>query len=90
MSKSAFFALFAVAIVLASPFDTSNRRTCGTTPSAEKVAAAEAHFKAAKVKATFSAEAASIPIQFHVISRDTTAASGNVPYVVISSYSFIF
>lgn len=60
-------------------------RACATHPSDEKVLAYEAHFTAHKVeKAAFkgeAAQAATVPVYFHVISKDSTAAGGNVPWV---------
>lgn len=55
---------------------------CGTEISDEEVAKAEAHFQANKVPPPeVSVEAATIQVYFHVVSKDTTLAGGNVPYV---------
>ncbi len=55
---------------------------CGTEISDEEIIRAEAHFQANKVPPPdVSVEAATIQLYFHVISRDTTLAGGNVPYV---------
>lgn len=83
MFKSAFFVILAATSALATPFNaTAGRRVCGTVTTPEKIAAAEARFQANKVDGEFSIQAATIPVQFHVISEDTTVAGGNVPYVV--------
>jgi hypothetical protein len=62
-------------------------RRCGSELSAERAAAAEAHFRQNKVVAStvsFASEddrktASEISVFFHVISKDTTKAGGNVP-----------
>lgn len=60
-------------------------RACATHPTDEQVLAYEAHFAAHKVEKsvphTDAAAAATVSVYFHVISEDSTAAGGNVPYV---------
>lgn len=74
--------LLGASLVLGSPFDsTTPRRACGTYISDAQLVAAEAHFIQHKV--TVSDFAALTPtkinVYFHVISKDSTAAGGNVP-----------
>jgi hypothetical protein len=56
-------------------------RACGTYISEEKLIAAEKHFQANKVVVNEALRpfVATIPIHFHVISKDNTTAGGNVP-----------
>ncbi|QRV79296.1 extracellular metalloprotease [Ceratobasidium sp. AG-Ba] len=56
-------------------------RTCGSTPSAEFVAAAESHFAANKVspKTQVGTFAATINVYWHVIYSATTVAGGYIP-----------
>ncbi|KAF9008780.1 metalloprotease [Cyathus striatus] len=82
MSKSLLFSvLLFTSAVLASPFNvTASRRVCGTVISDENVAIAEKHFQANKVvPGDFSIEATAINVYFHVISKDSTLAGGNIP-----------
>ncbi len=62
-----------------------NDRSCGTTISDEKLAVNEAHFLANYVprpaSLTNAAAAATVSVYFHVISKDSTAAGGNIPLV---------
>ncbi|KAF9057437.1 metalloprotease [Panaeolus papilionaceus] len=70
--------VFGISTVLAN---TVARRTCGTVISDEKLAKAEAHFQANKVvsNGTFSTQAATINVYFHVIQADSTLSGGNIP-----------
>ncbi|KAG9080730.1 hypothetical protein FS749_007921 [Ceratobasidium sp. UAMH 11750] len=72
---------FGLSTVLAAPYSNHTlSRTCGSTPNAAFVAAAEAHFAANKVSAKAgSILAASIPVYWHVIQAGTTLAQGNIP-----------
>ncbi|KAF9452168.1 metalloprotease [Macrolepiota fuliginosa MF-IS2] len=80
MFKSALFVVLAITSALATPLNTTaTRRVCGTVISDEKLAAAEAHFNANRVESSFSIQAATIPIQFHVIAEDTTLSGGYIP-----------
>ncbi|KAH8102102.1 metalloprotease [Cristinia sonorae] len=84
MFGSAFFALaLGVSAVLGSPSALNiTARVCGTSISDAKLQAAEAHFQANAVgKEAFAhlAAAATVPVYFHVISKDSTLAGGNVP-----------
>ncbi|KAH8077879.1 metalloprotease [Cristinia sonorae] len=87
MFGSAFLALaLGVSSALGSPYVNGTvARGCGSHISDEKILAAEAHFQANAVGpeafAAFDAEEAApvIPVYFHVISKDTTVAGGNVP-----------
>ncbi|TFK43249.1 Metalloprotease [Crucibulum laeve] len=84
MFSSAFFSLLiGASAVLASPFNTTARRVCGTAITDEELITAEKHFQANKIEPNqFSTEAtaaASINVHFHVISKDSTLAGGNVP-----------
>lgn len=58
-------------------------RACASHPSDEKVVAYEAHFAAHKIEkdaASLTPLASStIPVYFHVVSKDSTTAGGNVP-----------
>ena len=58
-------------------------RRCGTTITDEKLAANEAHFKANYVtKPAALIHTAAVPtvsVYFHVVSKDSTTAGGNVP-----------
>jgi hypothetical protein len=56
-------------------------RACGTYISEEKLIAAEKHFQANKVEVDETSRpfVVTIPIHFHVISKDSTAAGGNIP-----------
>ncbi|KAF9534958.1 metalloprotease [Crepidotus variabilis] len=82
MFHSTFFVLFvAISAVIGTPL-TSNieRRVCGTTPSDSEVAAKEAHFQAHQVPARMlSAEAATIPIYWHVVYGSTNLTDGYIP-----------
>ena len=57
-------------------------RKCGTSISEERLLAAEKHFSDNAVSKEFftdAAAAATVPVYFHVISKDSTVAGGNVP-----------
>ncbi|THH21441.1 hypothetical protein EUX98_g8384 [Antrodiella citrinella] len=86
MFGSAFIALFlGVSSVLGSPLVSNvTIRGCGTSISDEKLIAAEEHFNANYIgKEAFAhvdaVAAATIPVYFHVISKDKTLAGGNIP-----------
>lgn len=90
MRFSALLAFIGASVVIASPVTISGAanstvtpRRCGTTISPEKLIAAEKHFEANKPAQALveSAAAATIPVYMHVISEDTTAAGGNLPFV---------
>ncbi|QRW08175.1 extracellular metalloprotease [Ceratobasidium sp. AG-Ba] len=85
----AAFSVFALSVgsALAIPFQNMTiGRTCGSTPSAEFVAAAEAHFAANKVspKAQPGTFAATIPVYWHVIYSSTALSGGYIPDSQIS------
>ncbi|CAE6449758.1 unnamed protein product [Rhizoctonia solani] len=72
---------FGVSSALAAPF-TNRTAICASTPSAEEVAAAEAHFVSQKISAKLGPNAkfaASIPVYWHVIQSGTSLSQGNVP-----------
>ncbi|KAF8897231.1 hypothetical protein BD779DRAFT_1607930 [Infundibulicybe gibba] len=72
--------LVGASAVFGTPLNTTIPRACGTFISDEQLIAAEAHFHANKVEPSSDfAAAATISIVFHVISKDTTVAGGNVP-----------
>ncbi|GAB1527182.1 hypothetical protein RhiTH_010357 [Rhizoctonia solani] len=82
MIFTAFVTLaFGVSSALAVPF--GNRTLfCASTPSAEEVAAAEAHFASHKVSAKLGANAkfaATIPVYWHVLQSGTSLSQGNIP-----------
>lgn len=82
MFKSLLFALLGAAVVIANPVNTTIvPRQCGTVISDAQLIAAEKHFQANKVEKVNSsvAAAATIPVYFHVISKDSTLAGGNIP-----------
>ncbi|CAE6420385.1 unnamed protein product [Rhizoctonia solani] len=91
MLFSAFSALaFGISAVLAAPYyNHTVARTCGNEPSADLVAAAEAHFAANKVSLKAgSTFAATVQVYWHVIQAGTTLAQGNVPdSQIVSSIS---
>ncbi|KAG9091502.1 hypothetical protein FRC06_000539 [Ceratobasidium sp. 370] len=63
---------------LAAPF--SNATICGTTISADAIAAAEAHFAEHKVSFKARAEfAATIQVYWHVIQSGANLTQGNIP-----------
>ncbi|KAI0363559.1 metalloprotease [Pilatotrama ljubarskyi] len=82
--------LAAASAVLGSPVSnhTLTGRTCGTSITEEKMRANEAHFLANLVPAPASkvnaAAAATVSVYFHVISKDSTAAGGNIPDSMIA------
>ncbi|OSC98680.1 Metalloprotease [Trametes coccinea BRFM310] len=92
MIKAAAFALLlsAASAVFASPL--TNRtlpvRSCGTSITEEKLRANEAHFMANMVPSSASkleaAAAPTVSVYFHVISKDSTAAGGNIPDSMIA------
>lgn len=74
---------------------TSLCSACGTTISDERLVAAEAHFKANAVgKEAFAhvsaAASATVPVYFHVISKDSTTSGGNVPQVYFYIFRFLY
>ncbi|KAF9008779.1 metalloprotease [Cyathus striatus] len=76
----------ALGLLLASCFVNADRGTCGTVISDEELVAAEKHFQKNKVTPSeFSIASATIPVQFHVISKDTTLSGGYVPDSQIAS-----
>ncbi|KAI0322948.1 hypothetical protein OF83DRAFT_1089869 [Amylostereum chailletii] len=78
----ALVALFGSSIALAGPVNTTTTvRTCGTSISEEKLIAAEQHFQANKAvrNTSLAAATATIDVYFHVISKDSTTAGGNIP-----------
>ncbi|KAF5359435.1 hypothetical protein D9756_003472 [Leucocoprinus leucothites] len=76
--KSAFFVSLLVTAFATPPNLT--RRTCGNELTATQVAEIEADFAAKKVEAPeVGIFAATIPVYFHVIQKDTSLAGGNVP-----------
>ncbi|KAG8713933.1 hypothetical protein FRC08_012641 [Ceratobasidium sp. 394] len=78
---------FGLSAVLAAPYSNHTlSRTCGSTPDAAFVAAAEAHFAANKVSAkTGSILAVIIPVYWHAIQAGTTLAQGNIPVSQITA-----
>jgi hypothetical protein len=79
MVRSIFVAALLVASAVASPFN-STRRTCGNELSSSQISLMEADFAAKKVSAKQGAvAAATLNVYFHVISKDSTVAGGNVP-----------
>ncbi|KAI0722192.1 metalloprotease [Cerioporus squamosus] len=89
MFRSAALALLlSASAVLGTPAFTNQTakyttRSCGTTISDEKLATNEAHFLANYVprpaSLTNAAAAATVSVYFHVISKDSTTAGGNIP-----------
>ncbi|KAJ7123261.1 Metalloprotease [Mycena crocata] len=73
--------LFTAVTLLLAASSAVGIRVCGTNPTDEEKATAEAHFAANKVvpAAGFADFAATLRINFHVISKDSTLAGGNVP-----------
>ncbi|CAE7111941.1 unnamed protein product [Rhizoctonia solani] len=78
---------FGISAALAAPYyNHTVARTCGNEPSAELVAAAEAHFAANKISPKAgSTFAATVQVYWHVIQAGTTLAQGNVPDSQITS-----
>lgn len=75
-----FSKLLSLSLGVASVFAVPpSRRTCGTHISDAEVIEAERHFSANKVVPEFSAQAATIDVYWHVISRDSTLGGGNIP-----------
>ncbi|KAF9450893.1 metalloprotease [Macrolepiota fuliginosa MF-IS2] len=71
--------LLAASAVFAIPSNLT-RRTCGSELSDAQVAHFEADFAAKKVAVPeVSIFAATIPVYFHVIQKDTTLSGGNIP-----------
>jgi len=74
-----FSLLLGASAVFASPLNTTGR-ACGTYISDSDLIIAEKAFQAKKVSPhQFSVAAAVIQTYFHVVSKDTTLAGGNVP-----------
>ncbi|KAI0761713.1 metalloprotease [Irpex lacteus] len=78
--------LIAACVSSALALTTPIGRGCASHPTTEQISAYEAHFAEHKVekevflKSNLSAAASStIPVYFHVISKDSTTAGGNVP-----------
>ncbi|CAE6437491.1 unnamed protein product, partial [Rhizoctonia solani] len=72
---------FGVSSALAAPF-TNRTAICASTPSAEEIAAAEAHFASHKVSAKLGPNAkfaATIPVYWHVLQSGTSLTQGNIP-----------
>ncbi|KAI0650158.1 Metalloprotease [Trametes meyenii] len=92
MFNPATLALFlsAATAVFGSPFTnvTVTGRNCGTTITEEKIRANEAHFHANLVPPSpakaVAAAAPTVSVYFHVISKDSTLAGGNVPDSMIA------
>ncbi|KAG5719012.1 Ulilysin [Termitomyces sp. T112] len=65
--------------ILAEPL----RRTCGSDPNMEEVAAMEKHFMENKVESSSNegeaAKSFNIKVYFHVIAQNNTQAGGNIP-----------
>ncbi|CAE6410890.1 unnamed protein product [Rhizoctonia solani] len=80
MLFSALSALaFGISAALAAPYHNHTVASiCGSEPSAEFVAAAEAHFAANKISPKAGAKA-TINVYWHVVQNGTTRAQGNVP-----------
>ncbi|KAJ7109574.1 metalloprotease [Mycena crocata] len=74
-----FFTLPAALLLAAS--SALGSRVCGTSITEQELVTAEAHFAANKVvpAAGLSAFAATVKIYFHVVSKDSTLAGGNIP-----------
>ncbi|KXN84751.1 hypothetical protein AN958_12178 [Leucoagaricus sp. SymC.cos] len=82
MFKPAFFVSLLASAALAFPSNFT-RRTCGNELTAAQVAHLEADFAAKKVEAPeVGIFAATVPVYFHVIQKDSTLAGGNVPWVI--------
>ncbi|KAI0347508.1 metalloprotease [Trametopsis cervina] len=86
MLRSVIVVLAAVAAsVVATPLNsTLAGRVCGSHPTDTQVHTWESHFIANKVEKesfvkTGALAGVTIPVYFHVISKDTTTAGGNVP-----------
>ncbi|KAL1946598.1 hypothetical protein VTO73DRAFT_14702 [Trametes versicolor] len=84
--------LSAASAVLGASFSdraVSDVRVCGSSISEEKKAAAEAHFHANFVPppptALVAAATPTVSVYFHVISKDSTTAGGNIPDSQIAS-----
>ena len=77
MFKSVALILLGVSSVFANPLRT--QRTCGTNITAEKRVQVEKFFQENGVKPGEFSTQATINVYFHVVSKDTTAAGGNVP-----------
>ena len=82
MFSIALSVFLAISAVVGGPVNTTVplRRACGTSITEAQIAAAEAHFAQHKIEPSSFAAAASIPVFFHVVSKDSTVAGGNVPY----------
>ncbi|GAB1525921.1 extracellular metalloprotease [Rhizoctonia solani] len=83
MLFTAFSALaLAITSAIAAPTASNFTSVCGSTPSDDAIAAAEAHFAAHKVQLKTDAKAkfaATIPVYWHVIQAGSTLAQGNIP-----------
>ncbi|KAF5369763.1 hypothetical protein D9758_001331 [Tetrapyrgos nigripes] len=76
----ALFATTVVGIPLANVSSEALPRRCGTVISDDDLIAAEAHFAANKiVPSALAPQAATLNVYFHVISKDSSLAGGNVP-----------
>ncbi|KAJ7921094.1 metalloprotease [Mycena leptocephala] len=81
----AILALISSAFALPALNHTIVPRACGTFISDDDLIAAEAHFAANKVSAHLVPLAVTLKIYFHVVSKDSTVAGGNVPDSQISA-----
>jgi hypothetical protein len=81
MFSIALSVFLAISSVIGGPVNSTVplQRNCGTSITDAQLAAAEAHFAQHKIEPASFAPLASIPIYYHVISKDTTLAGGNVP-----------
>jgi hypothetical protein len=64
-------------------------RKCGTFISDQAIIAAEKHFTENGVTVN-AASSVTIPVHFHVVSKDNTLAGGNIPYVHVRLLLVIF
>lgn len=82
MLFAAFSALaLGITSALAAPY-TNITSICASSPSADVIAAAEAHFAANKIQVKESANAkfaATIPVYWHVVQAGTALTQGNIP-----------
>jgi hypothetical protein len=86
----AILLLLGSSLALATPLNsTFVGRACASHPTDEKVAAYEAHFAAHKLEKDAASlkplASSTIPVYFHVVSKDSTTAGGNVPDSQIAS-----
>ncbi|GLB42589.1 putative pregnancy-associated plasma protein-A [Lyophyllum shimeji] len=74
----AFTLLLGATAALASPHNVT-RRVCGTVTSDADVLRMEQDFQAKKVAVSDVKTPVTIPVLFHVVSKDSTAIGGNIP-----------